>query len=117
MHEGAKALILFADDKPLMAVIAGDRKLDTKAFKALYKVRDLRMATPEEVEKVTSVVIGAVPPFGHIFGIPLYMDAALRDNTHVSFNAGLRTKSIRMPEKDYEKLSKPVIGEFSKSLE
>lgn len=117
MHEGAKALILFADDKPVMAVIAGDRKLDTKAFKALYKIRDLRMATPEEVEKVTSVVIGAVPPFGHIFGIPLYMDASLRDNTHVSFNAGLRTKSIRVGEKDYEKMSKPTVGEFSKSME
>lgn len=115
LREGAKALIVYADDKPVLIVVGGDRKLDTKAFKALYKVRDLRMATPEEVEKVTGVTIGAVPPFGHIFGIPIYMDAAIRTNTYVSFNAGLHTHSIRMGEKDYENVAKPTVGEFSKN--
>ncbi len=114
LREGAKALVLYADDKPVMVVIPGDRKLDTKAFKALYSVRDLRMATPDEVLAVTGVSIGAVPPFGHIFGIPLYVDEAVRDNTHVSFNAGLHTRSIRMGEKEYEKVAHPTVGAFSK---
>jgi len=114
LREGAKALLLYADDKPVMVVVAGDRKLDMKAFKALYHVRDLRMATPKEVEEVTGVTIGAVPPFGHLFGIALYMDAAIKTNTHVSFNAGLHTKSVRMKETDYEKFASPTIGEFSK---
>ena len=74
------------------------------------------MATPDEVLRITSVSIGAVPPFGHIFSIPLYGDAAIRKNPSVSFNAGLHTKSVRMAETDYEKLAKPVIGEFSKPL-
>jgi len=117
LHEGAKALVLFADEKPVMVVVPGDRKLDMKAFKALYHVRDLRMATPAQVEDITGVTIGAVPPFGHMFGIPVYMDAAVGANAHVSFNAGLHTHSIRMNEKDYEKLAKPTIGEFSKALE
>jgi len=115
LAEGAKALLLYADQKPVMVVISGDRKLDTKAFKSVFGVRDLRMATPEEVEKVTGVTIGAVPPFGHIFGIPLYMDAAIRANSHVSFNAGLHTRSIRMSQSGYEKLAGPIVGEFSKN--
>lgn len=115
LREGAKALVMYLDGKPAMVVVAGDRKLDMKAFKALHQVKDLRMATPEEVERVTGVTIGAVPPFGHIFGIPIYMDAALRENSHVSFNAGLHTHSIRMKEKDYEQVAKPAVGEFSKS--
>ena len=45
----------------------GDKKADTKKLKELYDIRDLRMATPDEVQKVTGVAIGAVPPFGHIF--------------------------------------------------
>jgi Ala-tRNA(Pro) deacylase len=53
-------------------------------------------------------------PFGHIFDIPLYMDAATRENEYVSFNAGLQTKSIRMKEKDFENISHPTVGEFSK---
>lgn len=114
LHEGAKALVLYADNKPVMVVVAGDRKLDMKAFKTLYKIKDLRMGTPEEVTAVTRVTIGAVPPFGHLFNIPLYMDASLRNNTHVSFNAGLHTRSIRMKAADYEVVAKPTVGEFSK---
>ncbi len=116
LSEGAKAIVLFADGKPIMVTVPGDRKIDFKSFKALYKIKDLRMATPDEVLGITSVPIGAVPPFGHIFGIPLYADAAIRQNQSVSFNAGLHTKSIRMAEADYEMLAKPVIGEFSKPL-
>jgi len=114
LHSGAKALVMYADEKPVMITIAGDRKVDTKAFKELYGVRDLRMATPEEVTKVTGVVIGAVPPFGHIFNIPLYMEKSLVDNEKINFNAGLHTKSISMSEKEYEAVAHPIIGVFAK---
>ena len=110
---GAKAIVLFADDKPIMVVVAGDRKIDLKGFKKLYRIKDLRMATPEQVEQVTSVTIGAVPPFGHIFSIPLYVDIALRETDTIVFNAGLHTKSISMSESDYEAVSHPIVGEYS----
>ncbi len=113
LHTGVKALVMFADEKPIMVAISGDKKVDMKAFKKQFNVRDLRMATPEEVVKVTSVPIGAVPPFGHIFGIPLYMDKALKDSKTVVFNAGLHTKSISMSEPDYEKVVRPIIGDYS----
>jgi prolyl-tRNA editing enzyme YbaK/EbsC (Cys-tRNA(Pro) deacylase) len=114
-HEGAKALVVYADGKPLMIVLPGDMKVDMKEFKHLFDVRDLRMATPEEVVSVTGVAIGAVPPFGHIFGIPCYVDRTLGENDYVVFNAGLHTKSIRLKEKDWEQLAKPVTGNFSKT--
>lgn len=115
LSQGAKALVLIADGKPVMVTVPGDRKMDTKAFKSAYGIKDLRMATPVEVEEVVGVKIGAVPPFGHIFGIPLYMDAALGREPAISFNAGLHTKSITVREPDYEKVAKPVVGEFSKA--
>lgn len=114
LAEGTKALLLYADDRAIMVSVPGDRKLDMKAFKKLYGVKDLRMATPEEVLSVTGVIIGAVPPFGHIFDIPFYMDAWIRENDYISFNAGLQTKSIRMKEHDFEVISRPTVGEFSK---
>ncbi len=113
LSEGAKALVLYADKKPILVTVSGDRKLDTKEFRKQFGVKDLRMATPEEVIVVTGVEIGAVPPFGHIFGVSYYMDIALRDGEHVSFNAGSRTKSIRMKENDFEKIAKPIVGSFS----
>lgn len=112
---GAKAIVLYGNNQPMMAVVAANTKIDMKALKILTQKKDIRMATPEEVEKVTSVPIGAVPPFGHIFQIPLYMDKKIRENAEVVFNAGFWTKSIQMKETDYEKVANPVIGEFSKS--
>lgn len=114
LHMGVKALVMYADDKPIMVAVSADRKVDMKAFKHSFSVRDLRMATPEEVFTVTSVPIGAVPPFGHIFGVPLYMDEAVRGNASVVFNAGLHTKSISLKETDYEKIAKPIVGTYSK---
>jgi aspartyl-tRNA synthetase len=111
---GAKALVMYADDKPIMVAIAGDKKVDMKSFKHQFGVKDLRMATPEEVIQVTSVPIGAVPPFGHIFGIPLYMDRSIKENETVVFNAGLHNKSIQLKQSDYETVAKPILGEYSK---
>lgn len=114
LSTGAKAILVFADTQPLMIVVAGDKKIDMKQFKQLYGFKDVRMATPEEVEKVTTVQIGAVPPFGHIFDIPLYLDTQLRKNETIYFNPGLHAKTIAMKEKDYEKAANPITGEFAK---
>ena len=114
LQAGAKAIVMFADEKPIMVALSGDKKIDTKVFRQLHGIKDLRMATPEEVEQVTSVKIGAVPPFGSIFDIPLYMDVSLRRNQTIFFNPGLHEKTIGMKEADYEKATLPIVGEFSK---
>lgn len=113
LHEGLKSLVLYADGQPIMVAVPGDRKVNFKLFKKQYGVRDLRMATPEEVVKVTGVEIGAVPPFGHIFGIPLYLDETVKSCERVVFNAGLHARSISLSRKDYETVAKPTLGVFS----
>lgn len=114
IREGAKAIVMYTDGKPAMVVVPGDKKIDMKAFKQSYGVKDLRMATPTEVEQITTVEIGAVPPFGHLFSIPIYMDESMRRVERVSFNAGSHTKSISMTRTDYESLARPTVGVFSK---
>lgn len=114
LSTGAKAILLYADNKPIMVTVSGDKKIDMKMFKQLYQIKDLRMATSEEVEKVTTVQIGAVPPLGHIFSIPLYVDESLRQNETIYFNPGLHAKTIAIKEADYEKAAQPIIGSFAK---
>lgn len=113
IEQGAKALVMYADNKPVMLVLPGNRKVDTKLFKSKFKVKDLRMATPEEVRELTKTEIGAVPPFGNLFNLPLYVDSALGENEEIVFNAGLHTKSVKMFYKDFERLSHPKIDNFS----
>lgn len=111
---GAKALVFIADKKPVMMVLSAEKHIDTKKFKDLYEISDLRMATPEEVDKITGVKIGAIHPFSNLFGIPLYVDNSLSENEEIVFNAGLHTRSIRMKFKDFKNLTSPIMGSFSK---
>jgi nondiscriminating aspartyl-tRNA synthetase len=113
LKQGAKALVMFGDDKPLMVVLPANLKVDTTQFKKENKVKDLRMASAEEVEKLTSTKVGAVPPFGNLFNLPLFVDKKMGENEEVAFNAGEHTKSIKMKYADFEKVTNPVIGNYS----
>ena len=104
MDQGAKALVCYADKKPILIVLPCSRKLDVKTFKTLFAVRDLRFATPDEVKELTDLEIGAIPPLGHIFNLPTYVDEELGKNQTIAFNAGDRTKSVIMLYSDYAPL-------------
>ena len=103
--QGAKALVCYADKKPILIVLPCSRKLDFKLFKKLYTIKDLRFATPEEVKILTSLEIGAIPPLGYLFNLPTYVDEKLGENNTIAFNAGDRTKSVIMSYSDYAPLS------------
>ncbi len=113
LEQGAKALVALADKKPILVVISAAKKIDTKKFKKLFKVKDLRIATTEEVKQITGVEIGAVPPFGDLVDLETYVDQSLGKNREIAFNAGLHTKSIKMKYKDWLDLVKPKTGDFS----
>lgn len=113
LKQGAKALVFYADKKPIMIIVPGDKRIDTKKFKTAHRVKDLRMATPEEVEKLIGVKVGAVHPLGVIHNLLTYGDKSLGENEEIVFNAGLHTKSIKMKYKDWFRLVKPKLGSFS----
>lgn len=112
--QGAKALVFFADKKPILLVLPGNRKADTKTFKKTFNIRDLSFAKPEQVFDLTSLEIGAVPPFGNLMNLPTYVDKTLLLEEEIAFNAGAHTKSIKMKTQDFLKLCKPIINIFSK---
>lgn len=114
LAEGAKALILLGDDKPLMVVVSGVDRVDFKKVKNLAKIRNLEMATPEEVKKITGVEVGAVPPLGNLFNIPLYVDDNIEKEKEIVFSAGLHSVSIRMKYDDFKAITNPIMGNFAK---
>lgn len=113
LEQGAKALLFFADKKPVLAVLSSARKLDNKAFKKEFKIKDLRMASVDEVREFTSVIPGAVPPFGNIFHVPVYADKNLFANNQIAFNAGSQSYSIIMKSSDFINLVNPIMGQFA----
>jgi aspartyl-tRNA(Asn)/glutamyl-tRNA(Gln) amidotransferase subunit B len=94
----AKALVYVADKKPVLFILAGDRKLDEQKAIGVLNAKDLRMATKEEVKEFTGCVVGLVPPT--IEGITKILDEPLMKNEVVSFNAGTQTAGIKINIKD-----------------
>ena len=56
---------------------------------------------------------GAMPPFGNLYGIPVYVDETLLEDREIAFNAGSHFELIKMAYKDFERLVKPEVMEFS----
>jgi prolyl-tRNA editing enzyme YbaK/EbsC (Cys-tRNA(Pro) deacylase) len=110
---GAKAMILKADSKFVMLVLSSAKKIDSKKVKQMLGVESLRFATPEEVAHLTDCVPGGVPPFADIFGLELIVDITIPQNEFMAFNAGERTKSLKLRTEDYLKLLTPRIEDFS----
>lgn len=113
LAQGAKAIVMFADGKPVILVLPANLKIDFRKFKSLYKIKNLKMADKEEVKKLTGLEIGSIPPFSHIFNLPLFIDERLFENKEIVFNTGLHTRSIKMTTADYKNIAKGKIGQFS----
>ena len=109
LASGAKALIVKADDSFLMLVLPADRKLDSRKAQRGLGSKSLRFATKEELLELTGLEPGAVPPFGSLFSLPVYVDPALAENVSINFNAGDRTISIQMRHGDYLTAERPTL--------
>lgn len=119
LADAAKAIIIKAKTKEntetfVQALVQGDKKIDLKKLKALLDMKNLSLASPEEVLRETDCTVGSVPPFGTLFGMRVYMDESLMQKDIIIFSAGTHTDSIRMKPEDYASLVNPVIADFKK---
>ncbi len=120
---GAKALLFKIEKKFILTILPADRQVDSKILKSLYKAKNIRMATLEELQELTGCEKGAVPPFGLLLTptanqeqseIDMIIDQALFDEEYMAFNAGSLTTSIKMKTSDYKKILNPKIENFTK---
>ncbi|HXK52436.1 hypothetical protein H6802_04495 [Candidatus Nomurabacteria bacterium] len=110
---GAKALVLYVDDVPSLFVLPGSLKADFNKIKKLFMAENVRLATPVEVEDLTGLVIGSIPPFGSVMGLHSYFDSKLLEHEVVAFNIGAHTASVIMKPESLMVIEKPKILDFS----
>jgi Ala-tRNA(Pro) deacylase len=113
LASGAKALVCKADDRFIMIVIPADRKLASKAVRKSQGVKSLRFASREEVEQLTGLTPGSIPPFGSLFGLENWCDERLGEHVRINFNAGDHSISISLSYADFLAAEKPKLGIFA----
>ncbi|MBN1672378.1 MAG: hypothetical protein JXR37_15160 [Kiritimatiellae bacterium] len=112
LEQGAKALIVKAGDTFYHLIVSAAKRVDNNKLRKILGVRKVRFATPDEVMALTGCMPGAVPPFGNLFGLKVYMDAALLDEDTVYFNCGSHTVSLRMGRADLERATGAETADF-----
>ncbi len=114
LKSGVKALVLKTrEGKFILGLIAADRRINLRKLAEIVNTRELSLARPEEVLKVTNCEIGSVHPFGILHGLPTYMDVSILENEYVDFNIGVHTKSVEMKSKDLVDVINPFKEDFS----
>jgi Ala-tRNA(Pro) deacylase len=110
----AKAIVLHADGRLVMAVLAASRRLSLHELKDALGVKRVEMAPEDELAKLCpDCELGAFPPFGNLYGMDVWIDRALGDSEEIVFNAGSHKDALRMKYADYVKLTKPRVSSFS----
>ena len=112
LAEVAKAVLLKGKKSLYLAVLPAGNNCD---FKALSKLAEDKVSIAKEKDITTKLKtkIGLIPPFGSLFGIPMFIDKKLLKNTKINLPAGSYTESVVLNVKDYLKLENPVQGNFA----
>jgi len=110
----AKSVMIKLDGDLAMAVLPASYQVDLEALRAATGVLTAELASEREFKQFfPDCETGAMPPFGNLYGIPVYVDETLAEDREIAFNAGSHYELIKMSYRDYERLVKPEVMAFS----
>ncbi len=109
-----KVVMAFADGKMVMLAVPAPRHVDLVKAAEATGAKEVRLAHEDEFAAAfPDCDVGAMPPFGNLYGIPVYVDAELAEDESIVFNAGTHEDTIRMKYADFERLVKPSRSKLS----
>lgn len=110
----AKVLVAQAEaGHPLMAVLPANCHLDLQALAEVAGQGPLQLVPETELQRLfPDCEVGAMPPLGAIYGLPVFFSSCLGSCPEVSFNAGNHHEAVRMKYADLERVARPKVGAF-----
>lgn len=112
--EIAKTVLIKIEGKLAMAVLPGSFKINFEELKRVIGIGNVRLADEHEfIDRFPDCEVGAMPPFGNLYGIDVFVANNLAEDEEIAFNACSHSQMIKMSYADYERLVKPVRLEFA----
>jgi Ala-tRNA(Pro) deacylase len=114
----AKTVIVKLDGKMNMVVLPASTKIDLELLKEATGASTVELAMEHEFKDLfPGCTIGAMPPFGNLYGLDVLAAQALAEDEEIAFNAGSHSELMKLRYKDYEQLVKPKVFKLSVSKE
>jgi Ala-tRNA(Pro) deacylase len=108
--ELAKTVMIKIHGRIAMAVLPASHKIDFELLRKSLDVGDVGLAGEHEFRGMfPECDVGAMPPFGNLYGMDVLVTESLTQNDEIAFNAGTHTELIRLAYKDFERLVKPRV--------
>jgi Ala-tRNA(Pro) deacylase len=109
----AKTVIVKLDGKITMAVLPAKYRVDLEQLRTASRAGTAELATEEDFGKTfPNCEEGAMPPFGNLYGVPVYVEKSLAEDEEIAFNACSHSELIQLAYKDFARLAKPIVASF-----
>ena len=113
-RDWAKVVVCFIDGEPVEAVVPAPSVVNLERLLELAGGNDIRVAEEGELDRLfPGCELGAMPPFGLLFGQTVYVDAVLALERDIVFNAGTHREAIVMRWHHFVKMVNPIVGRFA----
>ena len=112
--ELAKTVVIKVDGRLAMAVLPASYRVDFDDLKKAIGAKEVNLAKEGEFESnFADCEIGAMPPFGNLYNMDVYVAESLAEDKEITFNACSHRELIKLAYKDFERLVKPKVFKFS----
>jgi Ala-tRNA(Pro) deacylase len=112
--ELAKTVIVKVDGKLAMAVLPAPYKVDIDLLRAAAAASTVELASEREFrDTFPGCELGAMPPFGNLYAMDVFVAEKLTEDEEIAFNAGSHTELVKLAYSDFERLVKPKVVKFS----
>ena len=110
----AKAVVLEADGKQLLAALPADYEIDLPRLKRELGAQHIGLIPESQMSELfPDCEMGAFPVLGNLYGLPVYVAPPLSEQQDITFNAGTHEEAISMPYADFERLVQPTVLSFA----
>ena len=115
-RDWAKVVVCIVDGRPFQAVLPAPCTVNLRRLLQLAEGRVIRLAWEDELKGLfPTCELGAMPPFGPLYGQRVFVDEALAEEAEIVFEGGTHSEAIRMRFADFAKSARPVVGRFAES--
>jgi Ala-tRNA(Pro) deacylase len=112
--ELAKTVIVEIDGKTAMAVLPGSQNVDLALLRDALGAERVTLAKEAAFkDRFPECDVGAMPPFGNLYGMPVYVADSLTEDEEIAFNAGSHDQLVKMAYRDFERLVQPQVMRFA----
>ena len=113
----AKVVMIKSGDQHLMVVLPADHRIDLDKIKKATGQAAALDAEQEFKPLFPDCAVGAMPPFGNLYGLSTYVDKRLAEEDYIVFEAGTHTDAIKLSYRDYEKIVRPLVEDLAVKLQ